>query len=151
MRRAEKDLMIPKYFKLRSIIVADDQVFVREMTQILESLGFDKVEVVPNRIGLQERQTYERHDLILADGELTSDDCSDLLLSMRIDPLLPPTSFVVVSRDTSRRFRERCLRRGADAVIHKSLAAQELARAVVSLLESRAEISGALRVARRRS
>ena len=128
--------------QLISLIVADDEVFAQEMVMMLEGIGFGRIEIVPDLARLRERQTYQRHDLILADGELTSDDCSDLLLSARTDPLLPPASFVVVSHDTSRRFRERCLRRGADAVIHKPLAAGDIAQALVSVLAGKVDMPG---------
>ena len=129
--------MIPKYAQLSSIIVADNYVFARMMTFMLERLGFDRIAIVPDLARLRERQTYERHDLIVADGELASDDCSDLLLSARMDPLLPPASFIVVSEDTSRRFRDRCHRRGADAVIHKPVELGELAHALAGLVVPR--------------
>jgi CheY-like chemotaxis protein len=114
--------------------VADDKVFALAMTRMLEELGFDRIEIVPGLARLRECQTYQRHDLIVADGELRSDDCSDVLLRARTDPLLPPAPFVIVSRDESRRFRDRCRRRGADAVIGKSAALADLARAVMSLV-----------------
>jgi CheY-like chemotaxis protein len=129
--------MIPKYYQLSSIVVADDHVFAQMMTLMLERLGFDRIEIVPDLARLRERQTYERHDLIVADGELGSDDSSDLLLSVRTDPLLAPASFVMVSRDTSRRFRERCRRRGADAVIRKPVSLMDLAHAVAALVTDR--------------
>jgi CheY-like chemotaxis protein len=139
--------MILKYSKLSSIIVANDAVFAQMMTLMLERLGFDRIEVVPDLARLRERQTYERHDLIVADGELTSDDCSDVLLSARTDPLLPPASFVVVSRDTSRRFRERCRRRGADALIRKPVSLIELADAIAGLVTDRRDWRSADRLA----
>jgi CheY-like chemotaxis protein len=107
------------------------------MTFMLERLGFDRIAIVPDLARLRERQTYERHHLIVADGELGSDDCSDLLLSARTDPLLPPASFIVVSEDTSRRFRDRCHRRGADAVIGKPVELGELAQALAGLVAPR--------------
>jgi CheY-like chemotaxis protein len=56
------------------------------------------------------------------------------LLWARTDPLLPPAPFIVVSRDASRRFHERCRRRGADAVIGKPVATADFARAVTMLV-----------------
>jgi CheY-like chemotaxis protein len=123
-----------KYYNLSSIIVADDEVFARAISRMLERLGFERIEIVPDLARLRERQTYQRHDLIVADGELTSDDCSDVLLGARTDPLLPPAPFVVVSRDASWRFRERCRRRGADAVIGKPVCPADLAHAVAELV-----------------
>ena len=126
-----------KYYGFSSIIVADDDAFASAMADMLERLGFDRIEIVPDLARLRERQTYQRHDLIVADGELRSDDCSDLLLWARTDPLLPPAPFVVVSRDASRRFHERCRRRGADAIIAKPVSPADLARAVADLVTPR--------------
>jgi CheY-like chemotaxis protein len=121
------------YQRLTSIIVADDETFARRMATLLARLGFDKVEIVSDREQLRGRQTYRRHALIVADGELAADDCSDVLLSARTDPLLPPAAFIVVSHDVSPRFRERCRRRGADAVIGKPISLDRLARALAPL------------------
>ena len=91
--------MSASHWKLSSIIVADDEVFAQLMVVTLESMGFGRIDIVPDLARLRERQTYQRHDLIVADGELRSDDCSDVLLAAKTDPLLPPAFFVVVSRD----------------------------------------------------
>jgi DNA-binding response OmpR family regulator len=125
------------FWYLRTIIVADDHIFGRIMRIMLRSVGFDSIEIVRDLAQLRKQQTYQRHDLIVADGELACHDCSDLLLSLRADPLLTPALFVMVTEDTSRRFYERCLRRGADAVIHKPVSIDELKNAVTELLVSR--------------
>jgi CheY-like chemotaxis protein len=142
--------MDPQYWGLSSIIVADDDGFVLAMTRMLERLGFDRIEIVPNLVRLRECQTYQRHDLIVADGELSSDDCSDVLLFARTDPLLAPAPFVVVSRDASRRFRERCRRRGAHAVIGKPVTFADLGRAVTGLVASARSRRNAVRDAHNR-
>jgi CheY-like chemotaxis protein len=86
---------------------------------------------------LRRRQTYLRRDLIVCDSELAALDGSDLLLLARADPLLAPALFVVVTEDTSFSFYERCMRRGADAVIHKPVAPTDLSNAMVQLLASK--------------
>jgi DNA-binding NarL/FixJ family response regulator len=50
---------------------------------------------------------------------------------------LAPSLFIVVTEDTSFRFFEKCMRRGADAVVHKPVAPEDLTGAVVRLLASR--------------
>ena len=34
------------------------------MVVMLEGIGFDRIEIVPDLARLRERQTYQRHDLI---------------------------------------------------------------------------------------
>ncbi|MFI5011859.1 MAG: response regulator [Hyphomicrobiales bacterium] len=129
--------MISEFWYLRCIIVTDDHLFGRIMRIMLKSSGFDSVEIVCDLHQLRKQQTYARHDLIVADGELTSLDGSDLLLSVRADPLLAPALFVIVTEDTTVRFYDRCMRRGADAVIYKPVSPADLAKAVTQLLASR--------------
>src|SRR5580693_7733972 len=107
------------------------------MRIMLKSAGFDSVEIVGDLAHLRKRQTYSRHDLIVADSELSALDGADLLLLARADPLLAPGLFAIVTEDTSFRFYEKCMRRGADAVIHKPVMPEDLADAVVRLLASR--------------
>jgi CheY-like chemotaxis protein len=126
--------MLSNYFRLSALIVADDPMFARLMTLMLERIGFERIGIVPDLARLRGRQTYLRHDLIVADGELAAQDCSDLLLEARIDPLLVPAAFLIVTSDRSRCFRERCARRGVDMVIHKPVSSARLASAVASLL-----------------
>jgi CheY-like chemotaxis protein len=104
---------------------------------MLKSVGFDSVDIVSDLPHLRKQHTYSRHDLIFADSELTWLDGSDLLLVVRADPILAPALFVVVTEDTSFRFYERCMRRGADAVIHKPVTPVDLANALVQLLASK--------------
>jgi two-component system chemotaxis response regulator CheY len=129
--------MFSAFWYLRPIIVTEDCLFGRTMRIMLKSVGFDSVDIVSDLLHLREQQTYSRHDLIVADSELTSLDGSDLLLVARADPLLAPALFVVVTEDTSFRFYERCMRRGADAVIHKPVTTVDLAKALVQLLASK--------------
>jgi CheY-like chemotaxis protein len=107
------------------------------MRIMLKSAGFESVEIVRDLPQLRKQQTYSRHDLVVADSELSSLDGADLLLLARADPLLAPSLFVIVTEDTSFRFYETCMRRGADAVVHKPVAPADLANTVVELLASR--------------
>jgi CheY-like chemotaxis protein len=102
----------------------------------LKTIGFDRIEVVSDLAQLRKHQAHMRHELIVADSELSSLDGSDLLLLARADPLLASALFVIVTEDTSFRFYEKCMRRGADAVIHKPVAPEDLASGVVQLLAS---------------
>jgi CheY-like chemotaxis protein len=129
--------MFSTFWYLRSIIVTDNHLFGRIMRIMLKSAGFDSVEIVGDIAHLRKRQTYSRHDLIVADSELSALDGADLLLLVRADPLLAPALFVVVTEDTSLHFHERCMRRGADAVIHKPVAPSDLTNAMVQLLASK--------------
>ncbi|SDR32048.1 CheY chemotaxis protein or a CheY-like REC (receiver) domain [Rhizobiales bacterium GAS191] len=129
--------MFSTFWYLRSIIVTEDHLFGRIMRIMLKSSGFDSVEIVGDLMHLRRRQTYLRRDLIVCDSELAALDGSDLLLLARADPLLAPALFVVVTEDTSFSFYERCMRRGADAVIHKPVAPTDLNNAMVQLLASK--------------
>jgi CheY-like chemotaxis protein len=129
--------MFSTFWYLRSIIVTEDSLFGRIMRIMLKSSGFESVEIVADLTHLRRRQTYQRHDLIVADNELAGLDASDLLMLARADPLLAPALFVVVTEDTSLRFYERCMRRGADAVIHKPVAPDDLTNAMLQLLASK--------------
>jgi DNA-binding response OmpR family regulator len=136
--------VLSDFWYSRSIVITDDHLFGRILQIMLKSFGFDSVEIVHDLPQLRKQQTYIRHDLIVADGELASHDCSDLLLSARTDPLLAPTLFVMVTEDTSARFYERCMRRGADAVIHKPVSPMDLANVVTAPLASKRAWRGKL-------
>jgi len=129
--------MLPTFWYLKSIIVTEDHLFGRVMRIMLKSAGFESVEIVADLRRLRRREASQRHDLIVADSELPGLDASDLLLLARADPLLAPALFVVVTEDSSFRFHERCMRRGADAVIYKPVAPEDLANALLELLASR--------------
>ena len=63
--------MLSAFWYLRSIIVTGDHLFGRTMRIMLKSVGFDSVDIVSDLPHLRKRQTYSRHDLIVADSELT--------------------------------------------------------------------------------
>ncbi len=126
------------FWYINVIILSDDQLLRRVLRVILKSIGFERIEVVADLLELRQRQADLRHDLIVADGELLLGlDGADLLLLARADPILAPSLFIIVTEDTSFRFFEKCMRRGADAVLHKPVAPEDLTGAVVRLLASR--------------
>ena len=126
------------FWYINVIILSDDQLLRRVLRVILKSIGFERIEVVADLLELRQRQADLRHDLILADGELLLGlDGADLLLLARADPILAPSLFIIVTEDTSFRFFEKCMRRGADAVLHKPVAPEDLTGTVVRLLASR--------------
>jgi two-component system chemotaxis response regulator CheY len=125
------------FWYMKAIIISDDQLLSRVLKVILKSIGFERVEAVGDLLELRQRQADPRHDLIIADSELRGLDGADLLLLTRADPVLAPSLFIIVTEDTSFRFFEKCMRRGADAVVHKPVAPEDLTGAVVRLLASR--------------
>jgi len=129
--------VLSTFWYLRSIIVTDDHFFGRVMRIMLKSSGFESVEIVNDLQQLRKRQSHSRHDLIVVDSELAALDGPDLLLLARADPLLALSLMVIVTEDTSFRFYEICMRRGADVVIHKPVAPIDLANALTRLLASR--------------
>jgi CheY-like chemotaxis protein len=86
---------------------------------------------------LRRQQAHQRHDLIVADGELAALNGSDLVLLVRADPLLAPALLTIVTWDVSFSFHDTCMRRGADAVIYKPVSVDGLATALTGLLTSR--------------
>lgn len=124
------------FWYMKAIIISDDQLLSRVLKVILKSIGFERVEVVGDLLELRQRQADPRHDLIIADSELRGLDGADLLLLARADPVLAPSLFIIVTEDTSFRFFEKCMWRGADAVVHKPVAPEDLTGAVVRLLAS---------------
>ena len=125
------------FWYLSSIILTKDPLLSSFLRVMLKSTGFGHVDVADDLPRLRKRQAELRHDLIVADSELGALDGADLLLLARADPALAPGLFIIVTQDTSFRFFERCMRRGADAVIHKPVSPEALAGAVVRLLASR--------------
>jgi two-component system chemotaxis response regulator CheY len=122
---------------LKTVIITEDHLLGRILKINLRAMGFGRVEVVSDLAQLRKQQADLRHELIVADSELSALDGADLLLLARADPLLAPGLFAIVTEDTSFRFYEKCMRRGADAVIHKPVMPEDLADAVVRLLASR--------------
>lgn len=121
---------------IKTTIISEDQISSRVLKIMLKSIGFERIEIVSDLLELRKRRTEVRHDLVLADSELRGLDGADLLLLARADPVLAPSLIIIVTEDTSYRFYEKCMRRGADAVIHKPLALEEATVAVVGLLTS---------------
>ena len=125
------------FWYMNSVIMSEDQLLIRVLRVIIKSMGLEQVQVVSDLLQLRRCQADRRHDLILADGELGALDGADLLLLVRADPLLAPSLFVIVTEDTSSRFFEKCMRHGADAVIHKPVTPVGLTGTLVRLLASR--------------
>lgn len=125
------------FWYMKSVIISEDQLLSRLLKVVLKSIGFTHVEIAGDLLELRKRGAEGRHDLVLADGELRGLDGADLLLLARADPVLAPSLIIVTTEDTSYRFYEKCMRRGADAVIHKPLAPEDVTGAVVRLLASR--------------
>jgi len=125
------------FWYMNSIILSEDQLLARIIKVMLRSIGFERVDVVSDLLRLRKHQADLRHELIVVDSDLGALDGADLLLLARADPELAPGLFIIVTEDTSFRFFERCMRRGADAVIHKPVSPEALTGAVVRLLASR--------------
>ena len=121
---------------IETVIITEEQLLARLLKVMLQSVGFERVDVVSNLLELRKRRTKGRHDLVLADRELRGVDGADLLMLARADPIFAPSLIIIVTQDTSFRFYETCMRCGADAGIHKPVVPQDVIGAVVRLLAS---------------
>jgi two-component system cell cycle response regulator DivK len=117
----------------RILVIEDSDINRRLMRDILLNHGFEVLEAVDGKEGI-ETARRERPDLILLDMQMPVMNGFDVLKEMRSDPALHEIKIIVVTSYAMTGDRERIIEAGADDYIAKPIDTRELPERIRRLL-----------------
>jgi len=108
------------------LIVDDDPVSLRLLTNAVEALGNMRVRPFGRAADLLDALLLEGADLIITDIQMPEMDGFALIEACQAAGYIPPIPIIVVTASTEREVRRRALQAGAADVISKPLDAEEI-------------------------
>lgn len=130
------DLRTRRRFAALCILVVDDQITVRQIvTAICKKLGCENIDVAPDGIEAVQMVQDKVYDIVIADWNMEPITGIQLLRTLRADPRLKTTKFLLMTARQDAASVVQAKKAGVDAYIVKPFSPAALQAKLLAVLE----------------